>query len=424
MSILFTTGLPGHGKGAVNMREFERKLIGTERVILTSMTEIEVPKLAAYLRDKYKDREINLDKRLRFIEKRDVGQFYRYRGRDTLPEPPRLRKDMSDREIDDLLELYFKPITEGQPLFGGVEYMITEAHRHFRSEAWSEMSRIATFYLTQHRHFDDNVIIETQLPKQVVVQLRDLGEETWEMTNRSKQQMGWFQKPKGIEIKKFYRVPKTDSAEPFAKEIFQIEPQGIHGCYRTRGAVGVGGATPETETKKKALPFWTIYAGAALLLCLIVGGLWLIPQVVMGAMGWFVNTTKTAGAKALSQATPVSKNDPPKNTLSTSPSPPNASAYPISALASHTGTPKPPTQRKPTGYFLTSRGVVVQFDDGTRESTDPRVVTKVTIGGTTYPLAEVPTGEPQKYIKIPKESLPKEKTQLETEREDTKPTSQ
>lgn len=424
MSILFTVGLPGQGKGLVNMREIQRKLENTKRHIVTSMTEIEMDKLVPFIEGRFPKDNLRVPERMHFIEKDKVSQFYRYRGRWTLPPPPRIPRDVSDEEKDRICEEYFKPITEGEPMYGGVEYHLTEAHRHFRSEKWSEMGHLAIFYLTQHRHFDDNVVIETQLPKQVIVQMRDLGEECWEMSNHYKQRMGWFAKPGCISIKKFYRVPKTESAEPYATETFKIDPKGIAGCYRTRGAVGIGGSTPETIVAKKALPFWMIPVLAVGVVVAACAGLWLLPKVVMGGLGKLMKSTTEATEGAFREAIPF---DPLKK-IATAGTPPTTAAIPsggfhVEQKAGVTEPAKPEVWA--VGYVAGPKGVIVELSDGSRRSTVAGVVENIQIKGQSYTLKrplKVPPSEP---LQTPakKELTPTENDPKVTAHENKQPDS-
>jgi len=363
MSIEFVTGLPGHGKTLFNVHSIVRRLESTDRRQVTTLTELKLPELTHFINKRNPKRGIDLPRRLSFIEKGNTAQFYRYRGEFTLPPPPRLAKDMSDAERDALLSQYFEPLTKGR----GVDYVLTEAHRHFRSEAWSEMAAVTMFYLTQHRHFDDNVTIETQLPKQVVVQLRDLADECHELRNHYREQFGWFRKPGKFKVRHFYRVPKTDSAEPYRTTEFKLDPEGFANCYRTRGAVGEGTDTPETDPKPKALPFWTIWAAVALALVLLPLVIWGVIRGTGKALGAVMSVTADATADVGEgafgeQDKPTPKPPkPPGGAWHEQPAwqpPPSSAAQPVVKA----GQKLPPAV---TGYMQAGDRLVIQLDDGT-----------------------------------------------------------
>lgn len=392
MSIRFVTGLPGHGKGLFNMEEIARFLGETSRIVVTSMTEIEHPKLCKLLEERYPGRNLKLNERLFYIDKRDVGEFYRYRGKVTLEKAPTFPKNASTKEKDEAYEKYFEQITDGQPSAGGVEYFITEAHRHFKADTWSEMADVSMFYLTQHRHFDDNVWVETQLPKQVVVQFRDLADECIEVTNHYKQRMGWFQKPGCIKVNRFYSVPKPGTKpEPYATGTFKLDVKGLASCYRTRGAVATGTGAPETDTTKKALPFWTIYAGAAALLAIAVSVIWFAPKLITHFMAAVFKPD--FAATAMSSAFGISPTEAIAGTKNTKQpdSPVHAQKGPKDEETPQQATlPSPAQQTHATGYLTTKDGVIVLLSDGTRRSTVGHIVENITIKGESFMLKPKP----------------------------------
>lgn len=373
MSIEFVTGLPGHGKTLFNVHSIVRRLESTERRQVTTLTELKLPELTHFINTRNPKRGIDLPRRLSFIEKANTAQFYRYRGEFTLPPPPRLAKDMSDAERDALLSEYFEPLTKGR----GVDYVLTEAHRHFRSEAWSEMAAVTMFYLTQHRHFDDNVTIETQLPKQVVVQLRDLADECHELRNHYREQFGWFRKPGKFKVRHFYRVPKTDSAEPYRTTEFKLDPDGFANCYRTRGAVGEGTDTPETDPKPKALPFWSIWAAVALALVLLPLVIWGVIRGTGKALGAVMSVTSDATSDVGKAA--FGEQDKPR------PKPPAPVFHDQSAWQQ---PPQPgPTEKVPpavTGYMRTRDKMVIQLDDGTTRQVGTGAIETFTVRGESF----------------------------------------
>lgn len=258
MSIRFITGLPGHGKSLLMVRKIAETLLNTKRTVVTTLTEIDRAALYQYLQNKAGDVDVGVHKRLFFIEKKDTGEFYRFRGAYTLGPAPQFVKTADTKQVDATLTEYFsEPSTSG-----GVDYFITEAHRHFKADRWDTMSDTVMYYCTQHRHFDDNVWIESQLPKQVVVQLRDLCDECVEMRNLYRERFGFFKKPGCFRAIWYYSVPtKGSKADPFLRETFLLDKEGIASCYATRGAI-VGTGQPETQPPKRGLPFWTMFVFA------------------------------------------------------------------------------------------------------------------------------------------------------------------
>lgn len=326
----FRTGLPGSGKSLSLVRDIYWKLVYTNRLVLTTLTELDVGKLTSYIAQKHPNKNFNIDRRLFFIPKSETSEFYRYRGVVTLPPPPVIPKTCSQKESDAICEQYFSALN-GLP---GVDYVLTEAHRHFRADTWSEMAAIITFYASQHRHFDDNAIVETQVPKMVVVQFRDLAELCCELQNHYRQRFGAFQKIGRFVGIYYYGVPKPGSkGEESHRITFTLDKAGLASCYRTRGAVtGVGGSTPETENIKKGLPFWLIIPGGVAILAFVVVLIWnagaLFQWALPALLGRFLpktvaarpahppeaskpaETIKTAPAAQLGESTPPEQKPP------------------------------------------------------------------------------------------------------------------
>lgn len=268
----FRTGLPGSGKSLSLVRDIYWKLVYSKRMVGTTLTELDKGKLSEYIAKKHPGENYDIENRLFFIPKSDTSTFYRYRGTKTFDKPPAIPKTASREESDRICEKYFEQYKGLQ----GVDYFLTEAHRHFKADTWSDMSDIVMFYASQHRHLDDNVCVETQVPKMVVVQFRDLAEICVEMQNHYRQRFGHFQKIGRFVAVYYYGVPKPGTkGEVSHKTTFFLDKAGLASCYATRGAItGVGGATPETDTVKKGLPFWTIPVLGIVALVLIVSLIW------------------------------------------------------------------------------------------------------------------------------------------------------
>jgi len=268
----FRTGLPGSGKSLSLLRDIYWKLVYSDRLVGTTLVELDVGNLTAYIASKHPGKNFNVERRLFFIPKSDTATFYRYRGHKTFDKPPPLEKTMSVEEKDKVCEKYFAQFHDSP----GVDYFLTEAHRHFKADTWSTMSDVVMFYASQHRHLDDNVCVETQVPKMVVVQFRDLAEICVEMQNHYRQRFGYFQKVGRFVAVYYYGVPKPGTAgEVSHKTTFLLDKDGLAGCYKTRGAItGVGGATPETDTVKRGLPFWTIPILGTFVVGAVCGLIW------------------------------------------------------------------------------------------------------------------------------------------------------
>lgn len=350
------TGLPGSGKGRSVVGEIERRLRQTNRLIVTTMTEIDLDMLSAYMLRKYPNLRIDLHKRLFFMPKTQTTTFFRFRGLVTLDMPPKLHKDESVEEKDAKLQAYFAQVAERN--LPGVDYILTEAHRHFRSETWSSISEAVLFYTTQHRHLDDNLMLETQLPKLVVVQMRDLCEVCVVMQNHYRQSWGWFGKPGRFVAQHYYGVPKSPTAEPFQKTWFTLDKDGLAACYSTRGALGRTDLPPETKPDRRVLPWWSFLIIVGVVVTLIIALIWKSPKVLEWGVGKLFSAAQGAvpGLAAVASPGTVDKSPQIERTAGSSPAlasgtaPSESPREPVRVVAALWGDGK--------GKFVLSNGEV------------------------------------------------------------------
>lgn len=388
MSIRMISALPGHGKGRFMTEEIVvSRLAHTKRVVVTSMTELRPDNMALYLAKHYPKVTVDLTRRLFFIPKDEVATFYRYRGHKTYPKPPSLPLHSSIEEKDKAYEEYFATIDrEGQHV--GVDYFLTEAHRHFKADTWKEMGHVTTFYFSQHRHLDDNIWIETQWPKMVVVQLRDLTEETILIRNHYKESFAFFKKPGCFRIFRYYGCPKNfDSAEPYHAGAMELDREGLASCYYTRGALGERQTGVEADTSRKALPFWTVIPLTAALIALVITALFYVPKFGIQALGAWMRQTGKATEKAIATATDLDAAPPASNPRPTPQEQPKQLEKPkpleLTVVQPSAAANAPVQDVYATGLLYGRRGVIAVLSDGTRESTSKSVINEVRINGRT-----------------------------------------
>lgn len=382
----FRTGLPGSGKTLSLVRDIYYRLVTTDRMIGTTLTELDPARLAAYIARKHPGRNFNVERRLFFIPKEETSTFYRFRGLKTFDRPPSFVKTASQEEKDAACSRYFAQFA-GLP---GVDYFITEAHRFFRADTWSEMADIVTFYASQHRHLDDNVCIETQVPKMVVVQFRDLAEICVEMQNHYRQRFGMFQKIGRFVAVYYYGVPKPGTkGEESHRTTFLLDKEGLASCYATRGAiVGVGGATPETQNIKKGLPFWLLPTAILCALVLVSWGIMhsgrAFQWVTRSVFGGFMGTTE----KAVKAIAPDMAGVTPKPSL--------VAPQPSGTPGNSDPATEPKTVVRLRSVSLRGRDAIFVLSDGTVMTTETpellgarydRMAGRLTLkDGTTYTL--------------------------------------
>lgn len=376
-------GKTGGGKTYTLVSKIIETLLYSERTVVTNLTELELENLAQYLHDRQHAEKlkhparviypIDLNTRLIIIQKPDTREFYRYRsGGLVLPKftgiDPATRKKYHVDDIDRALEIYFGEIYKNPKHAKGVDYFLTECHRHFKARDTLSFSSVLNFWATQNRHFDDNGWIESQFAAQIDMNLRELCVEWYHFRNYGNEVSGMFKNRAVIEWRMYYSLPKSERDPSFDKGQFKLDIKGICTCYKTRGAVASGMVdnSPDTKPKNKKLPFWLLPVGVVLAIFLVGGVIAILPFVAQKGLtsltSGFTGATKTAlspgatpaGALSAPQPKPVEDNQPARVSLPPPPKPERSVSQ-----SSESGL-------KPTGWVKSGRVLIVTLSDGSR----------------------------------------------------------
>lgn len=307
MSARFVTGFPRAGKGVFSAALLWKALTNTRRCIVTTLA-INLDKLQEACDAHYPDRHINVASRVKKLSKGETRRFWRHRA-------CKVTRDIAadlDIRCEWLVvpgaEFEFKATKRGDednPLLesddtgrlglareaaiphdaDGVLYIIDEVHLHFSVARWREMGDEAMWYLSQHGHWGDDLILITQRPAQCHSALVGLAEEFTQITNYGKRTfrgmaagawfkcLSWWGEPT--------RGQPADNVTAFKlPDIIKKD-----GWYSSKGGVGietVAGGSPDAEHQRKGISplIW-----APVLVLLAVGvliGVRHVPQLVMG----------------------------------------------------------------------------------------------------------------------------------------------
>jgi hypothetical protein len=256
---------------------------GDERCILTNFA-VELDGLRVHVAKEKPDLRVEWEKRLKVLTPGETKEFYRHRGfvRGRWLVLPAM-------EEDQMFE--YDVAKHGGPVI----YLLDELHIHFNAKRWKAVPRQLNDYITQHGKCGDTVVWVSQLPRQVVNDLRDLAEDYTEFHNLTHRPLfGMWKQPRLIEWSKYSEVPGPMSvAEKSGK--FPIRPDGIGRTYRTAAGVGIEGDLADTQEVAVGLPFWSVFVAIAV----AVWVLWQVPKVL--AMG----ATKLMGAASVMRVTPA-----------------------------------------------------------------------------------------------------------------------
>jgi hypothetical protein len=312
--VTLVSGLPGSGKTYFNVATMINELGLTDRFVVTTCQDLKLPRLNAYLQERFAERVIDLDKRLLVLTKEEAPQFFRYRsGGLVLPPPPETKDGRKIRQEEFVLEMehYFKPIQERPEWSLPVSYFVMEAHDYFNADRWMERGMAVQYYVSKHRHLHDEIVFETQSPGMLDNKMRVLVEEHHDIVNNYRRRLGPFRRRGNFERRVYFRIAKPSSVPERTVE-FPLDPKGVGSCYHTTGALGIlDRGAEQTSHRPKGLPWWTIWVGAAAVSLAIGAVAFTVPKLLGKGLGAMVGSVGTSFNASLgTQVGPGAKQAP------------------------------------------------------------------------------------------------------------------
>lgn len=336
--IHFITGKPGGGKSMFAMMQVVRELLNSERDIVTNLP-IRREILSEYLQRKYPKRHVPLlgpDNRLTLLDEgKEVRAIYkRYKS-----QYDDARKAHASLEVLEAIYLgmekeigkldvpvqtakfweYRNPRKKRFDEAVGTLFVLDEVHLYFNARKWQETGEEGLRYLSQHRHFSDDVILVTQHADNVDGQFRRLVEDWSVIKNGYTQKLGWFRA-----LPRFTRAVYTNQPTgglkqtPFERTTFSLDAKGIAACYNTAAAAGVMANGADTGKKRPGLhPAWflvMVISGALMLGALIKGANVYATGKIVGKLpekAPVVDTPKNAQKAEIDSASPLKKGPGP-----------------------------------------------------------------------------------------------------------------
>lgn len=254
MAIHFITGRPGAGKGLYTMKLVVEELRSTNRPIITNFPILK-PKLAEYMQEEF-GQTFDILTRIILLESReDLTNFYRVRKEN---------KDGTlhflDVENDSKGKAVSYDIDGAQD--GGVYYVLDEVHIVFGARDWQEMGRAVLFYASQHRKLGDDVILISQVPKNVDSQFRGIAQDFSTIRNHGMEKFLMFKQPSMFARMTYMNMPTGTRDQPLEQSYFRLNLKQAN-CYETARGVGLGpkdGAKADKgQDRRKGLHiFWIV----------------------------------------------------------------------------------------------------------------------------------------------------------------------
>jgi hypothetical protein len=265
MSVFYICGRPGGGKTYIGVKQICEELADSKsnRFIITNIA-LKMPELAEWCH-KHCQHEVNLAERIRILDDVETGEFWLY-------EP--------GREFSRRREIQMRRRTMDVPDFEdraerGCLYVIDEVHVYFGARDWQATGNDATFFLSQHRKLNCDVIMITQHPEQTDKALRRLAQEYMSVRNLLREPILGFNLGTLFGAFRYVRTlnsPQSPNPAAFESGFVSLNPEEIGKLYDTTAGVGIAGrVAPPSSPKRGRHVAWLLLPVMAVILLGIYG---------------------------------------------------------------------------------------------------------------------------------------------------------
>lgn len=243
--IRIRTGKPGGGKTYDAVREIVEELVWGTRIVSTNVS-LKIGELNAFIQKRYPGADVDIFTRIRILTEDETRRFWLHHA------PGESTPDVTDEQEKRGIYPNFTPRKEKFPQ--GVLFVIDEAHISFDARAWALTGRTLSYYASQHRKLNDEVIFITQHLDQLEKRLRNLAFEFTNCTNMGMLRvMTFFRLPKRFKTTTTYKAPPAP-IDVLAYRKIDLE---LAACYDTMAGVGISGrALPERKEFKGLNVAW------------------------------------------------------------------------------------------------------------------------------------------------------------------------
>jgi hypothetical protein len=234
MSVFYICGKPGGGKTYIGVKQIcdELKDPHSTRFIVTNI-ELRLPELAEWCHRNCQH-EVNLSERIRILDEPETGEFWLYephRKFENRKDIVMARRTMSVPDFEDRASR-------------GTLYVIDEVHIPFGARDWQATGSDATYFLSQHRKLQCDVILITQHPEQCDKALRRLAQEYMSVRNLDREPFLGFNLGSLFGAFRYTRTlnsPQSPNPYPFESGFVSLNVEEYGKLYDTMAGVGIAG---------------------------------------------------------------------------------------------------------------------------------------------------------------------------------------
>lgn len=284
--MIFTIiGKPGAGKTLYSLKEVFRVLTSTDQVIVSNVS-YDLFKLQALLDKRSPNKTIDVFKRVRFLTADQSRKFWLYRM-NSIGEHVDLKDVSHDEERQGKYPDFNIIMLQNLP---GVFYIIDECHVFFDARSYRDVSMSLTFYNSQHRRFNDDIIFITQFLDLIDKRVKSFSQEFITLRNNANEKFFTLWRGPTYFTAKHYQRPPTNVLTDVSTEVhrFQLDLE-LAACYDTSSGVAIVGRGQPESRKKRGLPAWTM----AIPVIAICVSLWFVPDLFV--KGFSAISSKVAG---------------------------------------------------------------------------------------------------------------------------------
>jgi hypothetical protein len=265
MSVFYICGKPGGGKTYIGVKQICEELADpmSNRFIVTNIA-LKMPELAEWCHNHCKH-EVNLAERIRILDDVETGEFWLY-------EP--------SREFQGRREIKMRRRTMDVPDFEdraerGCLYVIDEVHVYFGARDWQATGGDATFFLSQHRKLNCDVVMITQHPEQTDKALRRLAQEYMSVRNLLREPILGFNLGTLFGAFRYVRTlnsPQSPNPAAFESGFVSLNPEEIGKLYDTTAGVGIAGRVAPPSSPKRGRHVAWLLLPIGIAICLGIYG--------------------------------------------------------------------------------------------------------------------------------------------------------
>jgi len=335
-------GKIGGGKTYYSVKEeIIEELAHGHRVVVTNVA-LDLGNLAFLLAERFPEGDpIDLHDRVRILTIDEMGEFFAH------------REHGCDLEIPSQDDWRKGKNVNYDNCKRAVKYVLDEVHVKFDSRGWQSQGPHVTFYNSQHRKLDDEIVFISQFPELVDKRLKGFAQEHVYCENHGMERLFTI-----------FRAPAFFTASSYLKERtghndvaqwrnrFTLDLK-VAQCYDTSAGVGIKGRKKPEQHKKKGI---SVAWGIAAVILLSVGIVWL--------SDWLPAKLTGQDKKKVATATTVAAPPPPAKEESAPTLMPGEFEPPPATLPAIRELRTPPEALYVTGVVTAGARFTVQLSDG------------------------------------------------------------